>query len=179
MRPGTPGSDGPGDEDDRPPDAAAAPEPGPFPGAQVRRLLLDGSAGAVTRCREFTAVALRDWGWLPADTPEGRERAEDVLLMVSEVVTNACLHTAGPEELVLRHAGGLLRLEVADGSPEPPRPNAPRSPALPGGHGLMVLNRLAGAWGAEPKPDGAPGKVVWAEIARPSQPPWWRTRGRD
>lgn len=139
--------------------------PGPsadsFADAQVRRLLLAGSTGAVTRCRDFTAAALNDWGWLPAATPEGRERAEDVLLMVSEVVTNACLHAAGPEELVLRHAGGRLRLEVADASPDPPRPHAPRSPALPGGHGLMVLERLAGAWGSTPRADGAPWKIVW------------------
>lgn len=150
--------------------------PGPsadsFADAQVRRLLLAGSTGAVTRCRDFTAAALNDWGWLPAATPEGRERAEDVLLMVSEVVTNACLHAAGPEELVLRHAGGRLRLEVADASPDPPRPHAPRSPALPGGHGLMVLERLAGAWGSTPKADGAPGKIVWVEVTRPSRPPW-------
>ncbi|WP_265868615.1 ATP-binding protein [Streptomyces sp. SKN60] len=168
------------DDGDRPPDAAAFsdslsdPFVDAFAGAQVRRLLLGTTTGAVTRCRDFTAAALRDWGWLPATTPEGRERAEDVLLMVSEVVTNACLHTAGPEELVLRHADGRLRLEVADGSPDPPRPHAPRSPALPGGHGLMVLDRLAGAWGSAPKADGALGKIVWVEVTRPSRPPWRR-----
>ena len=30
--------------------------------AQTRRLLLQGSAGAVSRCRDFTARALADWG---------------------------------------------------------------------------------------------------------------------
>ncbi|MEU8618615.1 ATP-binding protein [Streptomyces sp. NPDC048623] len=158
---------------------ANAPEPGPPgpPGAgggtqvQVRRLVLGGAAGgAVTRCRDFTADALRDWGWLPAATAEDRERAEDVLLLVSEVVTNACLHADGPEELVLRYSADRLhlRLEVSDANPAPPRPRAPRSPALPGGHGLMVLSRLAGAWGSAPKADGALGKVVWAEVARPT-----------
>ncbi|MFE6105127.1 ATP-binding protein [Streptomyces laurentii] len=148
---------------------------------QVRRLVLDGAGGAVTRCRDFTAAALAEWGWLPAATPEGRERAEDVLLLVSEVVTNACLHAGGPEELVLRHRGGAgradpggrLRIEVADPSPVPPRPRAPRSPALPGGHGLMVLDRLAGAWGSAARADGGPGKVVWLEISRPPVPPAW------
>ncbi|MFJ3901629.1 ATP-binding protein [Streptomyces sp. NPDC090025] len=132
-------------------------------GPQVRQLALNSSGGAVTRCRDFTAAALTDWGWLPAATTEDQERADDVLLMVSELVTNACLHTDGPERLVLRHtpATGLFRAEVHDPSPTHPRAKTSRSPALPGGHGLMVLGRLAGAWGSEAKPDGAPGKVVW------------------
>ncbi|MGW4159541.1 ATP-binding protein [Streptomyces sp. NPDC004788] len=141
---------------------------------QVRRLVLEGTGGAVTRCRDFTAAALAEWGWLPAATPEGWERAEDVLLLVSEVVTNACLHAGGPEELVLRHSGaeGRLRVEVSDPSPEHPHAHAPRSPGLPGGHGLMVLDRLAGAWGWVDKANGAPGKVVWLEVSRPTPPPW-------
>ncbi|MFI8519466.1 ATP-binding protein [Streptomyces sp. NPDC085481] len=147
--------------------------------AQVRRLVLDGTGGAVTRCRDFTAVALADWGWLPARSEEARERADDVLLLVSEVVTNACLHAGGPQELVLRHAHGQLRVEVSDANPEHPKAGAPRSPALPGGHGLMVLGRLAGAWGSEPKPDGSPGKVVWLEVSRPSRSPWLRRRPGD
>lgn len=148
---------------------------------QVRRLVLFGTKGVVMRCRDFTAAALADWGWLPAGTEAGdgdddgardaeaRERAEDVLLLVSEVVTNACLHADGPEELVLRHRDDHLRVEVSDASPEHPRRRQPRAPSLPGGHGLMVLDRLAGAWGSEPR---AGGKVVWLEVSRPSRPPW-------
>jgi hypothetical protein len=152
---------------------------------QVRRLALRGAGGAVTRCRDFTAAALVDWGWLPAATPEAHERAEDVLLLVSEVVTNACLHAAGPEELVLRHLDGRLRVEVSDSSPEHPHPPAHRSPGLPGGHGLVVVDRLAGAWGSVAKPDPARGKVVWLEVTRvpgPGSPtgsrraPWQRRR---
>ncbi|GHG27363.1 ATP-binding protein [Streptomyces filamentosus] len=142
--------------------------------AQIRRLLLHGSAGAVSRCRDFTARALADWGWTPAGDPLTRERADDVLLMVSEVVTNACLHGGGPEEFVLRHADGLLRVEVSDRNPEHPHRMAPRSPALPGGHGLMVLDRLASDWGSADRGPGVPGKVVWLEVSRPSPPPWSR-----
>ncbi|MFF7847704.1 ATP-binding protein [Streptomyces sp. NPDC007910] len=141
-------------------------------GVQVRRLPLRGTRRVVSRCRDFTAEALTDWGWLPATSEAGEERAEDVLLLVSEVVTNACLHAGGPEEFVLRHERGRLRVEVSDLSPEPPRPRAPRSPALPGGHGLMVLDRLAGAWGYETRGAGTAGKVVWLEISRvPDRPP--------
>ncbi|MFJ9811686.1 ATP-binding protein [Streptomyces sp. NPDC101158] len=147
------------------------------PAVQVRRLVLHRPDGAVTRCRDFTVAALADWGWTPAVTPEDRERADDVLLLVSEVVTNACLHADGPEELVLRHSDGLLRVEVSDANPVHPRARTPRSPALPGGHGLMVLDRLAGAWGTAAKADGGPGKVVWLEVGRPSRPPWVRPGG--
>ncbi|MFE0775157.1 ATP-binding protein [Streptomyces sp. NPDC058861] len=136
-------------------------------GAQVRRLLLRGAQRVVSRCRDFTAEALADWGWIPAGSEAGEERVEDVLLLVSEVVTNACLHAGGPEEFVLRYERGRLRVEVADPDPEPPRPRAPRSPALPGGHGLMVLDRLAGAWGYETRGPGAAGKVVWLEVSGP------------
>ncbi|MFE9132700.1 ATP-binding protein [Streptomyces sp. NPDC007355] len=137
---------------------------------QVRRLALYGTRGVVSRCRDFTAAALTDWGWIPPETEEAAQRVEDVLLLVSEVVTNACLHAGGPEELVLRHGRGGLRVEVADPSPEHPRVQKVRSPALPGGHGLMVLDRLAGDWGSEDRGMGVTGKVVWLEISRPSRP---------
>ncbi|MFI6416171.1 ATP-binding protein [Streptomyces sp. NPDC050842] len=141
---------------------------------QVRRLGLYGTRGVVARCRDFTHEALADWGWIPAESEEAGERVEDVLLLVSEVVTNACLHAGGPQELVLRHGDGRLRVEVADASPEHPRVLVGRSPALPGGHGLMVLDRLAGAWGSEAKGPGDVGKVVWVEVSLPSRPPWRR-----
>ncbi|WP_329619561.1 ATP-binding protein [Streptomyces sp. NBC_01255] len=141
---------------------------------QVRRLVLYGTRGVVSRCRDFTVEALADWGWIPAESEEAGERVEDVLLLVSEVVTNACLHAGGPEELVLRHGGGRLRVEVADASAEHPRALVGRSPALPGGHGLMVLERLAGAWGSEENGPGGVGKVVWVEVGHPSRAPWRR-----
>ncbi|MFJ6754777.1 ATP-binding protein [Streptomyces sp. NPDC091273] len=153
---------------------------------QTRRLLLRGRAGAVTRCRDFTREALADWQWIPAgDGPPGggppavreqqeddervrrRERVEDVLLMVSELVANACLHAGGPSELVLRHGADGLLIEVTDDSPDRPVLRPPRDPALPGGHGLMVLDRLSRSWGWRP---AAAGKTVWLEVPPPWQP---------
>ncbi|OAR26863.1 regulator [Streptomyces sp. ERV7] len=139
--------------------------------SQIRRLELFGTKGVVTRCRDFTARALADWGWATAAAGDDRERVDDVLLLVSEVVTNACLHAGGPQELVLRHRDGRLRVEVADGSPVMPA-RRPRAPSLPGGHGLMVLDRLAEDWGSTPL---GTGKVVWLEVALPS----WAERTRS
>ncbi|MFD5149054.1 ATP-binding protein [Streptomyces sp. NPDC058401] len=126
---------------------------GPVMG-QRRRLALRSVRGAVGKGRDFTRRALRDWGW------DGRESAEDALLVVSELVTNAALHAHGCEELVLT-AGETLRIEVLDGVTELPCPGAVRRPGVPGGHGLHLVRRLSDRWGCYPA--GA-GKVVWAEI---------------
>ncbi|MFG2292399.1 ATP-binding protein [Streptomyces sp. NPDC048603] len=133
-------------------------------------------SGVVTRCRDFTRQALSDWQWIPPDEAEGLDEqrwavAEDVLLLVSEVVTNACLHGGGPSELVLHCAPDRLRIEVTDGNPEPPRPHRRGDPALPGGHGLVVLETLTRSWGSLP---AGFGKTVWAEV--PAPPPSRRVR---
>lgn len=140
-------------------------EPRPAGAQQVRRLALYGGHGAVHRCREFTRGALTDWAWLPARDEERRAAAEDVLLMVSELVTNACLHApGGPRELRLGWDGVLLRAEVVDLSPVAPFLRRPADRGRPGGHGLRVVDRLARAWGSLPEGEG---KAVWLEVLAP------------
>ncbi|MEV0533591.1 ATP-binding protein [Kitasatospora sp. NPDC050463] len=132
---------------------------------QTRRLVLDDSPGAVQRSRDFSRHALVEWHWLPAFDEEQLAAADDVLLMVSELVANACLHTpGGPTELRLSWDGTLLRVEVTDASPEPPRPVLHADPGRPGGHGLRVVDRLARAWGSLPE---GTGKLVWLEVPSP------------
>ncbi|MFF5449108.1 ATP-binding protein [Streptomyces sp. NPDC012888] len=150
---------------------------------QTRRLLLEGySQGVVTRCRDFTRRALADWGWTAHSGHDGRppdpdreEAAEDVLLLVSEMVTNACLHAGGPRELTLLRTPQWLRIEVSDGNPEAPRRRREPDPGRPGGHGLVVLERLARKWGSEAVPEPRGGKTVWAEVPAP---PELRSPGR-
>ncbi|MFE3581032.1 ATP-binding protein [Streptomyces vinaceus] len=162
----------------------------------------DGTRGAVTRCRDFTRRALADWHWTTepsagaydteaAEGAEGvvgadgdhpydadrQEAAEDVLLVVSELVGNACLHAGGARDLVLRRGPARLRIEVGDGSPEHPRRLWTAGAALPGGHGLLILERLARSWGWEPYADGRTGKTVWAEVPLPLTTP--RTPAAD
>lgn len=97
------------------------PESGEVPvvaGTRVRRLSLSGASGIVPLARDFTREALHAWGWLPAATADRRAAAEDVLLVVSELVTNACLHAEGPDGIILYFgdspANKVLRIEVAD-----------------------------------------------------------------
>ncbi|MCX4825489.1 ATP-binding protein [Streptomyces sp. NBC_01142] len=131
---------------------------------QTRRLALFGIKGVVSRCRNFSREALADWHWTPAVDEEHQAVVDDVLLLVSEVVTNACQHAGGPTELVLNCTDERLRIEVTDGSPEHPRPRPPGELALPGGHGLIVFDRLSRSWGTTPRGDG---KTVWLEVPSP------------
>ncbi|MBT2403186.1 MULTISPECIES: ATP-binding protein [unclassified Streptomyces] len=137
------------------------------PSGRTWRLALEGATDGVTRSRDFTRLALTAWHWLPAQAEEDRDAADDVLLMVSEVVANACLHGGGPSALVLDCTPERLRVEVMDGNPAPPVPPNGRSaePGRPGGHGLLIVDRLARSWGSQP---GADGKCVWLEVACPT-----------
>lgn len=126
------------------------------PSTPVRRrlLALAGARGQVAKGRDFTRRALRDWEL------DGTETSADALLLVSELVANAALHAGGCQYLALSR-GDVLRVEVFDASPEPPRPRFGARPGAPGNHGLRIVDRLCERWGTEAH---APGKVVWAEI---------------
>ncbi|MFG2989249.1 ATP-binding protein [Streptomyces sp. NPDC048257] len=121
---------------------------------QRRRLALSGVRGHVAKGRDFAREALRDWGW------DGSETSEDVLLLVSELLTNASLHAGGCVELALS-AGEVLRIEVFDGTTVLPRRNPSPQRGVPGGHGLYIVERLSDRWGTRTHENG---KAVWAEI---------------
>lgn len=86
-----------------------------------------------------------------------------VVLVVSELVTNAVQHAEPPYGIVVAVDDGLIRIDVVDhGSQAPTEPvDAPGDGLLPGGRGLAIVRRLAAAWGVER--NGA-GKSVWADV---------------
>ncbi|MFJ3586446.1 ATP-binding protein [Streptomyces sp. NPDC090127] len=133
----------------------------------VRTLALGAASGIVPLARDFTRSALYDWGWLPAASADARAAAEDVLLVVSELVTNACLHAEGPETLRVLRRAKVLRLEITDRGAGQPAPRTPHRAARPGGHGMFIVQRLCLDWGIE-RTTGSPGKTVWAELAAPA-----------
>lgn len=135
-------------------------------GRQWRTLSLREATGIVPTARDFARQALHDWGWLPASTADRRAAAEDVLLVVSELVTNACLHADGPDEIRIARTPKALRVEVADGGAGQPAPRTPHRAGRPGGHGMFIVQRLCLDWGVVRVP-GEPGKTVWAELAAP------------
>jgi PAS domain-containing protein/anti-sigma regulatory factor (Ser/Thr protein kinase) len=117
---------------------------------------------AVMHARRFTARTLRSW--------RIGDVADAVLLVVSELVTNALVHTQGPVRLDLTLRGDKVRICVTDSSPR-----APAKPVLvdwesTGGRGLLLVEAMSEAFGSMPV---AGGKQVWSEIAVPgrTEPP--------
>jgi hypothetical protein len=86
---------------------------------------------------------------------------DGVLLVASELTTNAVLHGAPPIELGARVAPHVVRVEVADGSPNLPHPRHYGTAAVTG-RGLAIVAVLSDSWGAFEHPNG---KTVWAEMA--------------
>ncbi len=86
------------------------------------------------------------------------EVVDDVVLVVSELVTNAVRHANGPIVLeVQRHSDGV-EVGVEDASPVLPHP---RSGDEEGGRGLPIVDALASCWGVHNCPTG---KRVWARF---------------
>jgi anti-sigma regulatory factor (Ser/Thr protein kinase) len=88
---------------------------------------------------------------------------EDVLLVISELVTNAVRHAGADTEgdtieVTVRKTGRAVRIEVADSAPAT-EPQLRRDDA-PGGMGLVVVSGLCPQWGTEQE-EGR--KTVWAE----------------
>ncbi|MFM9444467.1 ATP-binding protein [Streptomyces acidiscabies] len=149
----------------RPP--VPVPSGGEPSGEGVRRLRLDGASGVVPLARDFARQALYAWGWLPASGADRRAAAEDVLLVVSELVTNACLHAGGPEEIRISCDNKVIRVEVVDQGAGQPSPRTPHRAGRPGGHGMFIVQRLCLDWGVV-RAQGVGGKTVWAEVGAPA-----------
>ncbi|MEV7795629.1 ATP-binding protein [Streptomyces sp. NPDC087512] len=161
-----PGPGEPGGGDASAP-GTGVPAPAAVAGRQVRKLSFDDQSGVVPLARDFTRQALYAWGWLPSATADQRAAAEDVLLVVSELVTNACLHAEGPDELWITCEKKVIRVEVSDRGTGQPAPRTPHRAGRPGGHGMFIVQRLCLDWGVVRTP-GVAGKRVWAELGAPA-----------
>jgi len=110
---------------------------------------------APARARAQVSARLRQW--------RTRDDTRDnVLLLVSELVTNAVRFATGPVTVRLIRAGHGLLCEVGDTGNG--RPRLRRGGLLDdGGRGLHVVHGLTSRWGVRWTDTG---KVIWAEVVR-------------
>lgn len=95
-----------------PPDFAAL-RPASRPWHTLSVPLAPGDTAALTHVRALARRALRSWNI-------GDEKAEEILVVLSELATNALIHTDGPAQVRLAHRAGHIRLDVSDTSTEQP-----------------------------------------------------------
>jgi hypothetical protein len=91
-------------------------------------------------------------------------------LVVSELVTNAIVHTTSRRVVCELHDGeDLVRIAVRDEGCAPGEPHpSPRRPEEEHGRGLLLVDALCHAWGAH---EHGPGLLVWAELPRKADTP--------
>ncbi|MFJ8477963.1 ATP-binding protein [Kitasatospora sp. NPDC094011] len=102
-----------------------------------------------------------------ARVPGGDLLADDAVIVLGELVSNAVKHARVPKgrriyirfEMVLDH----LRLEVHDASSEKPVIRRSVGVNSESGRGLCLVEGLSVEWGEVPRPEGI-GKIVWALV---------------
>lgn len=88
--------------------------------------------------------------------------------MISELVSNAVLHSGTAIEIELRFDGNRLTLRVHDDGDGLPAV-VPAAQRTIGGVGLDLVSRVAQSWGVTPDPRG--GKDVWCVLSgTPNRP---------
>lgn len=122
------------------------------------RFELAAHPGSVAQARRLTHARLSGWA-VCADT------CDSAALVISELVTNAIVHTASSRVVCELHDhDGMVRIAVHDEgcAPDAPHPS-PQRPDEEHGRGLLLVDALCRAWGAQ---EHGPGLLVWAELPR-------------
>ncbi|MEU9486138.1 SpoIIE family protein phosphatase [Streptomyces decoyicus] len=125
---------------------------------QVAAWELPAEPAAVGKARELATGQLREWGL--------EELSYATELVVSELVTNAVRHAAGPLHLRLLRDRTLLT-EVSDTGHTSPHLRHSASDDE-GGRGLFIVAQLVQRWGTRYTPYG---KTIWTEQAFPPHYP--------
>lgn len=125
-------------------------------GAKTLSRTFEPAPTSVSEARRFARDVLADWGL--------DELLDDVVLLTSELVTNAVTHAGTPMTVAVVREEDRLRIDVFDQHPTrvlPVGANA-RPGAGEHGRGLLITSALSTAWGVEYRRDH---KRVWAAFA--------------
>ncbi|WP_299534787.1 anti-sigma regulatory factor [uncultured Streptomyces sp.] len=129
------------------------------PGTEALRFCfaLPARADSVAGARELTRSGLALWKL-------GADVCDAATLIVSELVTNAVVHTASSRVVCeLQRLDRLLRIAVQDqGHRTGPRLRDTSDDEH--GRGLLLVDALSEAWGSHGDDDGVRGRIVWAEL---------------
>jgi anti-sigma regulatory factor (Ser/Thr protein kinase) len=117
------------------------------------------------RNREAPAIARAAVRGRCQDLDLGGSLQHTLMLLVSEVVSNAVLHSPGPPDALIVLTASVtkrrVRITVTDpGNGFIPRPRDPG--CAHAGYGLYLMDKAASRWGV----DQAGGTRVWFELAR-------------
>lgn len=128
----------------------------------VGSLRIRGHPEHVCEARAFVAKALG----------EGNPLADVAVLLTSELVTNAVVHSrsrrpGGTVALLVIETPGGLRVEVTDGGSDLSTPVVKSDVYVAEGHGLLLVQTLAQQWGYVRDEVGT---TVWFWLSRPAQP---------
>ncbi|WP_236242542.1 SpoIIE family protein phosphatase [Streptomyces sp. CC228A] len=132
----------------------------PQAGGRLQQHVAQSDPEALRSARHMIRAAVRAWGW--------REQSDEIELAADELITNALLHTDGGAVVTLRMLTGperRLRVEVEDRSSVLPRRRETGEDGI-NGRGLLLVDRLAEAWGVESRGSG---KCVWCEFVLPER----------
>lgn len=121
---------------------------------------LDRGPAPLASLRRWIATTLSDLN---------AEHLTDLMLVCSELVSNAYEHGLHPRRIALRRRlrTETVYVEVDDGGQDLPELRAPQPQELRG-RGLVLVDRLSRAWGTRLRERG---KTVWAEMTAGLAPP--------
>jgi serine phosphatase RsbU (regulator of sigma subunit)/anti-sigma regulatory factor (Ser/Thr protein kinase) len=132
--------------------------PGTAPDREAVQRVFTPSPSATPAARRFVADLLTRWGMASL--------ADGAALAVSELVTNAVMHTTSSVRLTLRRWPAGIWIGVHDTSDRLPVLPRPGGELEPGGRGLTIVDRIADCWGVTATPEPG-GKTVWLELSLP------------
>lgn len=116
----------------------------------IGKIIIPSTARAAGIAREYVTEIV----------DSGLPSLGDLVLCVSELVTNAVVHTRSRRVTVqVTEIERELRVDVTDEGGSASVPHLPDAPLGEGGRGLMIVNGLASAWGVE-------GTTVWCTVPR-------------